>query len=182
MDLIRDHPTTSFGVALFFAIVFFSPVGAVAAVIIFILAVQVYRRKRDARALELLEARIQENRRAWRDMKFAPGCYSVVLSGFVDADSQDETVAFLADIPGLRDRTVEIEELIERVNHISPEAVAEGIAQRDAVRLKQTLERRGAKVKIIEAVVRRSSSGREMAGGVSIVDHASAWSTTTSSR
>lgn len=168
MTLIRRFPATSLGVLLYFSIVFFSSLGGFVAVAAYICTVQIYRRRARKLRNTAKEAWIQQiveqgeaERRTWREMTFAPGGFSVTLSGFEDAGAEKVVNAFLADIPGLRDRSGEIDELIERVSHISPEAVAEGIAQRDAVRLKVALEERGAKVKILEAVVRRSSNGRE---------------------
>jgi hypothetical protein len=168
MVLIRRFPATSFGVLLYFTVVFFSPLGALVAVASFICAVQIYRRRARRIRDQAREAWIQTiveqgeaERMMWREKAFAPGSFSVVLSGFDDSEAEGQAAVFLGDIPGLRDRTGEIEDLIERVRHISPEAIAEGIVQRDAVSLKVALEERGAKVKIVESVVTRPRNGRE---------------------
>ncbi len=125
-----------------------------------------YRRKRrrDAQKRARLEeeALWEANRRAWRELTFEPGTFAVILSGFRECGAEDEIASFLGDIPELRDRSAEeVEALVERVVHVSAQTVAEGISQRDAVRLKEALELRGAKAKIKEAVPRRTGVGRE---------------------
>ncbi len=125
-----------------------------------------YRRRRRRAAQERArledEALREANRQAWRKLTFEPGTFAVSLTGFDDRWAEGEITSFLIDIPELRDRSFEeIEALVERVVHVAPQAVAEGISQRDAVRLKEALELRGAKAKIKEAVPRRTGAGRE---------------------
>jgi hypothetical protein len=110
-------------------------------------------------AVETAEAK---ERKRWQEMVFRPGSFSVILSGFRHETAEEEIAIFLEDLPGLRDQPVsELEALIERAVHISPQPIAEGIAQQDAVVLKVALEDRGAKVKITEGVKARQRSGRE---------------------
>lgn len=122
------------------------------------------KRKRDEeeRARREEGAFWEANRRAWRELTFEPGSFSVILSGFRIQGVEDEVAAFLGDIPELRDRAAEeVEALIERVVHVSPQTVADGISQREAVRLKEALELRGAKARIKESAARRAATGRE---------------------
>jgi hypothetical protein len=126
-----------------------------------------YLRRRKGRAAEKraqLEAEKawEANRRAWRALNFTAGLYSVVVTGLHGYEADATVTELLCDIPGLRDQPVgEVEALVQRIIHIGPQPVAEGIAQDNAIHLKEALERRGAKVKIKEGVTRNGSSGRE---------------------
>ena len=114
--------------------------------------------KADRAAAERWEA----NLAAWRALTFEPGNFSVVVSGFRESGDDEMVAEFLSDIPVLRDQSFdEVEALIERAAHISPQTVAEGISQKNAIHLKEAIALRGAKVRIKEAPVRRASGGRE---------------------
>jgi ribosomal protein L7/L12 len=123
------------------------------------------RRRREARRREFDEAvgaAKARKRKMWQEMVFRPGSFSVVLQRFRDYEAEEEIASFLEDVPGLRGQPLsEIEALVERAAHVSPQPVAEGIAQQDAVLLKLTLEDRGAKVKIEEGVIAKSGNGRK---------------------
>ncbi len=124
-------------------------------------------RQRGKRAAERAQrehdAEWEANRQAWRDLTWDEGSYSVVVSGFVEPDDAHLVFVLLSDTPAFRDRAdpeMDAHEVVERIEHIAPQAVAEGIAQYDAIHFKRALEERGAKVKITETVrVRPSSAG-----------------------
>ena len=125
------------------------------ALLIVVVAMFSYRywRRRKARttaaraqveAAQVREERWEANRQAWRALTFEPGTFSVVVSGFGEPGDAEEVAEFLSDIPELRDRPVdEVEALVERAVHIAPQTVAEGIAQKNAIHLKEALELRG---------------------------------------
>jgi HNH endonuclease len=124
-----------------------------------------YRRRRRREAMERVRREEDEqweaNRQTWRELTFEPGNYAVVVSGFTNDWAADEVTDFLCDVPGLRDQPAEeVAALVERVVHISPQTVAEGIAQGNAIHLKEALERRGAKVKIKEGALRTTNGSR----------------------
>jgi 5-methylcytosine-specific restriction endonuclease McrA len=91
----------------------------------------------------------------------------VIVSGFVRPESADGVFLLLTDTPAFRDlpdRDEMVNELVERIEHIEPQVVAENIAQDNAIHLKQALENRGAKAKITDTVrVRPPGAGRREA-------------------
>lgn len=116
------------------------------------------QRKLDAeRAAQERFAAIEAERRAWRETVFEEGPFSVVVSPA--PGMHPETIAsFLADLPTFRDEPPsEVESLVERTIHVTSQRVADGIAQRDAVRLKRALEERGAKARIVESGASRAT-------------------------
>ena len=132
-----------------------------------------YRRKRsrdaEAEALREEQERWEANQRAWRELAFDPGQYSVVISGFENMTAQEDVTNFLCDIPGLRDQSVEdVEALVQRIVHIAPQPVVEGVSQKDAIHVKEALEWRGANVKIKEAVARSNGAARREAIPVAV--------------
>src|SRR5207248_1344501 len=104
----------------------------------------------------------RDSRRAWRATTFDEGPFSVIVSSFRFKRADKKVAAFLGDVPELRDQPPQaVTSLVERVVHVSPQTVAEAISQRDAIRLKEALERRGAKARIKETIARRASTRRE---------------------
>lgn len=114
------------------------------------------KRKRAAeREGEEAEAEWEANRQAWREVTWDEGPYSVIVSGFAEPDNADLVFLLLSDAPTFRDHSdaeMGAHHLVERIEHIGPQTVAEGIAQHDAIHFKRALEERGAKVKIKETV------------------------------
>src|SRR6266511_1592018 len=112
-----------------------------------VVGVLVYKSsKRNREQAEMIEEAIEAERRAWLEPSFAPGTFSVVLSGVGYEGSEDGIASLLVNLPDLRDQPFpEIADLVERAIHVSPQTVAQGIAQHDAVRLKEKLELRGAR-------------------------------------
>lgn len=110
------------------------------------------------RSMRLRQWRDEEKARqaahqAWADdwlrTVFQPGPYTVQIRKY--GAYSDEILELLMVQPGTREHSPEERvDLCERIDHIGPQAVAEGIAQRDAIRLKTELETRGAQVRIIE--------------------------------
>jgi hypothetical protein len=79
-----------------------------------------------------------------------------------DADRYYEVGLYLCSMLTLQGLSQDAgDALIERGIHVAPQPLVEGISQRDAVMVKETLERRGAKVRIKEGVVRRPDTRRE---------------------
>jgi len=128
-----------------------------------VVGVLVYKSsKRNREQAEMIEEAIEAERRAWLEPSFAPGTFSVVLSGVGYEGSEDGIASLLVNLPDLRDQPFpEIADLVERAIHVSPQTVAQGIAQHDAVRLKEKLELSGARVRINEGTPRPSSPGRK---------------------
>lgn len=124
---------------------------------------QVKKSEAAERARQEAQEAYEAERRRWREATFEPGSFSVVLSGFGGYGVEQELATFLGDLPELRDQQGdEVWALLERVVHVAPQAIAERVAQREAVRLKVALEERGARAKIVEgAARRRNGSGRE---------------------
>lgn len=121
-----------------------------------------YRRDARQRTQRDVEARLEANRQAWRALTFQPGGFTVTIDQRSHGWVHPGLVSFLTDIPVLREQTLdEVHALVERAVHVGPQTIAEGIAQIDAVNLKEALERRGAKARIKELAVRTSASGRE---------------------
>jgi hypothetical protein len=90
--------------------------------------------------------------REWREKIFAPGGFTVALTGFEGVPSAHQVADFLSLVPGFRDQSqTEIDDLVERAMHVAPQPVAERVAQHDAVDLKIALEERGATVAIEDA-------------------------------
>src|SRR5713226_576022 len=107
------------GLLIFLAIIFGAPL---LALLIWLIRVKMAA----TRATWENEEALERDRRAWRETTFEPGSFSVVLSGFRHYGAEQEVASFLGDIPELRDQSAEeIEALVERVVHVSPQAVAE---------------------------------------------------------
>jgi len=136
-------------------------------VLLAIVAAFVYYRHRGRSAAQQRAALHEEkeweaNRQAWRELTFDAGPYSVIVSGFEDVTAQEDVTDFLCDIPHWRDQAVEeVEALAQRIVHIAPQPVAEGVTQANAIYVKEALESRGAKVKIRETTARNGSGRRE---------------------
>lgn len=126
-----------------------------------------YYRRRSRNAAQQRAARNEEeeweaNRHAWRKLTFDAGPYSVIVSGFEDVTAQEDVTDFLCDIPHWRDQPVEeVEALAQRIVHIAPQPVVEGVTQANAIHVKEALEWRGAKVKIKEITARNGLGRRE---------------------
>lgn len=106
-----------------------------------------------------IEKEIEEDIRRWRETPLQPGRFTVTLTA-VSNECALYVYGFLNNLHAFKDRAREdIEEFIERVQHISPQVVAAEITQRDAVRLKVELEGRGASVRITDTPVRATNGG-----------------------
>ena len=124
-----------------------------------------WRRRRrlesEAQAKQAEEQAREADRQVWRALTFDAGVYSVVVSGFADRESEVAVAEPLSDIQGFRDQPGEAEAFVERVAHIAPQAVAEGVSQQSAVHLKGAPEARGARVKIKERTSMNGGGRRE---------------------
>jgi hypothetical protein len=124
-----------------------------------------WRRRRIAheeRKQQEADAAWEANRQAWRALEFEPGGYSVFVNKVPANAGRGGVAELVSDLPVFRERPPEdSEDLVERVVHIGPQPVAEGVSQRNAVHLKEALEFRGATVRIKEGGARRTNgSGR----------------------
>ncbi len=117
------------------------------------------RREREAERRDAEEVRAafeagraagKAERQQWLTTSFSDGPYTVMVTGFLDPDMPDRATALMSWLPLLRESPEQADALAERVIHIGPQPVAEGVAQSDAVRVKIALEERGAIVKIVE--------------------------------
>jgi hypothetical protein len=90
----------------------------------------------------------QQAERAAEWKRLQAGPFSVELRGLTQAAHPFQVEFFLSDVQDIT--SSQARNLVERAAHIGPQTIAENISQRDAVRLKVALEKRGAKVKIIE--------------------------------
>jgi HNH endonuclease len=126
-----------------------------------------YRRRRRITAHTTARREEEEhseaNRQDWRRLTFEPGMFSVLVTGLPGYRAKEKIAVFLTDLPELRARTFdEVKALVERVEHVKPQAIAGGISQRDAIHLKEAIEKRGGKARIKEGTPRRrSSAGRK---------------------
>jgi hypothetical protein len=88
---------------------------------------------------------------AWRWKTSAPGPFTVTLHRLPDPRTKERVGRFLGLAPNTRDLPAsEIDALLDRVVHLGPQSVAEGIAQANAAELKTTLEAIGAQARMVE--------------------------------
>jgi hypothetical protein len=113
------------------------------------------QRRQEQRQRDEWDAQWEANRQAWRDLVWDDGPYSVIVSAIPDSDNEGQVYVLLSDTPAFRDLPdpeQAADEVVERIAHIAPQVVAEGISQSNAIHLKEALVSRGAKVKITETV------------------------------
>jgi len=95
------------------------------------------QRKRSSREQGRRLARLDLLELEWEGTTFSPGSFTVTLMGLKNELVMEDVAAVLRVAPGLRDESGDaIVALLERAVHIGPQAIAEDVAQHDAVRLK----------------------------------------------
>jgi hypothetical protein len=106
--------------------------------------------KRQARHEAKMSAYRRKEEELWKTREFKAGEYRVELTEVGDENSV-ELADLLATLPMFRSLDASAWDVIDRVAHISPEVIAEGVSQYDAISLKKALEGRNA-----GAAIRRS--------------------------
>jgi hypothetical protein len=126
------------------------------------------RRRDEAQTLERdTERMLRECDGArWRVREFQPGHCRVHLVGLArgadTVQASDHIVELLRLLPGYRDRRQsDLADIVKRTMHISAHPIAEDISERDAIDLKELIERWGGRVKIEQGFERVGAGKRE---------------------
>jgi len=112
------------------------------------------------------EAESEALAQAWRETPFGSGRFTVMFSAgrwdMHSLTSTDQLRSFIRNLHSFQGMAEsEVDELIERAEHVAPQVLAQGIDQASAVRLKVQLEEFEAKVKIIEGPAAKAGGGRQ---------------------